>query len=206
MAKIIKIGSQNLTPNKIANPFKTSRNSTTNPFKYNNFEGTTLPFELSADVFEAKKTNKLKMIASSVTGSMNKVKSIIPESIVNFARRVASGVSNAWDYANSTSFTHAMSDAANAIKENSVIKNTTDFLMAERHLPEFYGISSRISAIRENITGKIDNIVEIGRGVSTRCKDIVSNINFSSKSKYANMSVAELEECFATALSEGGIA
>ena len=39
MAKIIKVGSQNLTPNKIANPFKTSRTSTTNPFKYNNFEG-----------------------------------------------------------------------------------------------------------------------------------------------------------------------
>lgn len=206
MAKIIKIGSQNLTPNKIANPFKTSRSSSTNPFKYNNFEGTTLPFELSADVFETKKANKLRMIASSVTGSMSKVKSIIPESIVNFAKRVHGNITSAWDYAKSTSFTDAMVDAGHAIKEIPAVKHTTNFMTAERHLPEFYGISSRISAIREDITGKIDSIVEAGRNVSTRCKDIVSNISFSSKAKYANMSVKELEECFAAALAEGGIA
>ena len=91
MAKIIKVGSQNITPNKIANPFRTSRNSTTNPFKYNNFEGTTLPLELAADVFAGTKTekpNRLKMIATSVTGSMNKMKSSFTESIVNFANRM----------------------------------------------------------------------------------------------------------------------
>ena len=83
MAKIIKVGSQTITPNKIANPFKTTRTSTTNPFKYNNFEGNTLQF---ADVFEGFKpsfkaapVNKMRMIASSVTGSMNKIKSSIPE-------------------------------------------------------------------------------------------------------------------------------
>ena len=107
MAKIIKVGSQNITPNKIANPFRTSRNSTTNPFKYNNFEGTTLPFELAADVFEGFKpqsTNKLRMIASSVTGSMTRMKNGITEPIVNFVRRVGSGISQAWTYAKETPF------------------------------------------------------------------------------------------------------
>ena len=56
MAKIIKVGSQSITPNKIANPFRTSRNSTTNPFKYSNFEGNTLQF---ADVFEGFESKKI---------------------------------------------------------------------------------------------------------------------------------------------------
>ena len=60
MAKIIKVGSQKITPNKIANPFRTSRNSTTNPFKYSNFQGNTLPFEY-ADVFGGAKSNTNKL-------------------------------------------------------------------------------------------------------------------------------------------------
>ena len=47
MAKINKV-ELNLGQ-KIANPFKTTRKSDTNPFKYSNFEGNTLQF---ADVFE----------------------------------------------------------------------------------------------------------------------------------------------------------
>ena len=115
MAKIIKVGSQNLTPNKIANPFRTSRNSTTNPFKYSNFQGNTLPFEY-ADVFGGAKsnTNKLRMIASSVAGSMNKMKSSIAEPIINFVNRVSENISSAWQYAKVTPFTTAVSDAANA--------------------------------------------------------------------------------------------
>ena len=94
MAKIIKVGSQNLTP-KIANPFKTSRNSTTNPFKYSNFEGNTLQFADVFEGFEPKHTNKLKMIASSVAGSMNKMRNGIAEPIINFVNRVrGNGISN----------------------------------------------------------------------------------------------------------------
>lgn len=195
MAKIIKIGSQNLTPNKIANPFKTSRSSTTNPFKYNNFEGTTLPFELSADVFETQKTNKLKMVAASVTGSMNKIRSSIAEPIVAFVNRVRTGMTNAWEYAKSTNF----SDLPG-------IRQTKDFLLAERHLPEIYGLSSRFNTIKEHVVSKIDSVKEIGNEVSEKCKNIVSNISFSSKQRYANMSPSELEaEWIAINAAEGGI-
>ena len=92
MAKIIKVGSQKITPNKIANPFRTTRTSTTNPFKYNNFEGNTLQF---ADVFEGVKpvqTNKMRMVASSVAGSMNKMKSSITEPIVKFVNKVRENI------------------------------------------------------------------------------------------------------------------
>ena len=50
--------------------------------------------------------HKLRMIASSATGSMNKMKSGY-ESIVDFVKRIGSGISKAWDYASSTSFTTA---------------------------------------------------------------------------------------------------
>ena len=58
MSKINNVG-LNLGQ-KIANPFKTSRNITTpNPFKYSNFEGNSLPFADVFDGFEQKKVNKL---------------------------------------------------------------------------------------------------------------------------------------------------
>jgi hypothetical protein len=207
MAKIIKVGSQSPTFTTVKakkGSIKTQRNSNevTNPFKFTNFEGNTLQF---ADVFEGFKpsfksspANKMRIIASSVTGSMSKVKSLVPESIVNFARRVVSDIS----------------DAANAIKENSVVKRTTEFLLAERHLPDFYNLSPRIASIRESISQGVEfmnrDVVEVGKdftaNVSAKCKEIISNINFSHRSRYANMSVSELEECFAAALAEGGIA
>ena len=102
MANINKVGFN--LGQKIANPFKTSRNSTTNPFKYSNFEGKTLQFEY-ADVFEGSKhsnNSKLKMITSSVAGSMTKLRSSITEPIVNFVNRVRDGISSAWDYAKNT--------------------------------------------------------------------------------------------------------
>jgi hypothetical protein len=117
MAKIIKIGSQNslFTP-KAANLSKTSRvGHSTNPFKFNDFEGNTLNMNsyVSADIFESSKNNKLRMIASSVTGSMNKIKNSITEPIVNFVNRVYGGITNgvskvcdctknAWNYAKNT--------------------------------------------------------------------------------------------------------
>ena len=101
MAKIIKVAPATHTPS-VANPFRTSRNSTTNPFKYSNFEGNTLQFADVFEGFEPKKVNKLKMIASSVAGSMNKIKSSITEPIAQFVGRVRSGISSAWDYAKNT--------------------------------------------------------------------------------------------------------
>lgn len=115
MSKINNVG-LNLGQ-KIANPFKTSRNITTpNPFKYSNFEGNSLPFADVFDGFEQKKVNKLKMISSSVAGSMTKMKSLLPESIVNFVNRVRGGISSAWNYAKNTN----ISDIAG-------IKNISDY-------------------------------------------------------------------------------
>ena len=119
MSKINNVG-LNLGQ-KIANPFKTSRNITTpNPFKYSNFEGNSLPFADVFDGFEQKKVNKLKMISSSVAGSMTKMKSLLPESIVNFVNRVRGGISRAWNYAKNTN----ISDIA-GIKNISEAWNNT---------------------------------------------------------------------------------
>lgn len=72
MSKINNVG-LNLGQ-KIANPFKTSRNITTpNPFKYSNFEGNSLPFAMFSDGFESKESKQIeRMISSSVAGSMTK--------------------------------------------------------------------------------------------------------------------------------------
>ena len=125
MAKIIKVGSQNptFTSQKVRKnaSIQTRRNSNeaTNPFKFTNFEGNTLQF---ADVFEGFKpnfkANKMRMVASSVAGSMHKMRASIAEPIINFVKRVHSGLTSAWDYASTTNFTVAMSDAANAINPN----------------------------------------------------------------------------------------
>ncbi len=204
MAKITKVGTQNPTftsaKTKKASSIQTHRNSNeaTNPFKFTNFEGNTLQF---ADVFEGFKpqsASKLRMIASSVAGSMNKMKSSIAEPIVAFVNRVKSGVSHAWDYAKNTN-----------ISDLPGIKQTKDFLLAERHLPEIYNLSSHITALKEGLTSGVEfmnkDILELGRGVSERCKGLVSNISFSSRQRYANMSVSELRECLAVALADGGI-
>ena len=83
---------------KIINPFKTSRNSTTNPFKYQDFEGNTLDVSLCADIFEdsTKKANKLRLIASSVMGSVTKLHNRLTEPIINFVKRVGSDISASW--------------------------------------------------------------------------------------------------------------
>ena len=202
MAKIIKVGSQNLTPNKIANPFKTSRNSTTNPFKFNDFEGNALPF-FSADVFESTKTqstSKLRMIASSVTGSMTRFKSSITEPIVNFVRRVGGGISHAWDYAKTT-----------PISQVPGIKHMNDAMAGIGA-----GISSRFSTINDSvtslgrgITSKISylnkDVIEVGHDLKTQWDAIVSKIQ--PKRISADMSVAEIEQLWKNEIAlEGGIA
>ena len=205
MAKIIKVGSQNLTPNKIANPFKTSRSSSTNPFKYSNFEGNTLPFELSADVFEGTKsnsTNKLRMIASSVTGSMNKMKSSIAEPIINFVNRT-------WEYAKVTPFTVAMSDAgeaivgaANSIKETRAAKvvsgalNTvTDVLNTEIHLPEIKALSSLKEGISSRMESMHEGAIGVGKDLRSKWDSLIAKI--PSRTRYtAETPVEELEKAW----------
>ena len=194
MAKIIKVGSQNPTftsaKAKKASPIHTHRNSNevTNPFKFTNFEGNTLQF---ADVFEGFKpqsSSKLRMIASSAAGTMNKIKSSIPESIVNFARKVRTGVSNAWDYAKNTN-----------ISDVPGIKQTKDFLLAERHLPSL-GIS--LDGVKDAVYSRIEALSNSTVG---KYNELVTRISLIGKSKYANMSVEDLRICLAEALAEGGI-
>ena len=104
MAQIIKVGSQSFTPNKVAGTIRTARNSTTNPFQDVNFEGNTLQFADVFEGFESGNVSRLKMIASSVVGSMYKVRKSIAESVMVFANRVKSHVSSAWNYATNTNF------------------------------------------------------------------------------------------------------
>ena len=203
MAKIIKVGSQNptFTSSKIANPFRTARNSTTNPFKYNNFEGNTLPFELAADVFKSSTTqssSKLRMIASSVTGSMTRVKNSITEPIVNFVKRVGGGISNAWAYAKET-----------PISEVPGFKQVNEAMgaMSSR-------ISERFSSIHENVSSRISSRIEtlsssisgINQDLKTQWEAIIAKI--PSKTHYtADMPVADLESAWKEIIAlEGGIA
>ena len=218
MAKIIKVGSQNITPNKIANPFRTSRNSTTNPFKYNNFEGTTLPFELAADVFagaKVEKQNKLRMIASSVTGSMNKMRSSIAEPIVNFVNRVRGGISNAWDYAKATTITEAMNDAATSIKdsvsdrvsafkETSAYKVLTTDIELNIKLPEIKALSSLKEGMASRMGAMHDGIAGIGHDMKSQWEALIAKI--PSKQHYSeNTPVAELETAWRDIIAlEGG--
>ena len=207
MAKIIKVGSQNPTftsQAKKAGSIQTIRNSNeaTNPFKFTNFEGNTLQF---ADVFEGFKptfksspANKLRVVASSVTGSMNKVRIGITESIANFANRIRSGAINAlgqvkqgWDYAKNTN-----------ISDVPGIKQMNDLLNMEINIPVIDGLSSRMSSLKENLSTKISNL---GERTSTWRNNLIANISFHGKNKYANMSVSELESELKLALAEGGI-
>ena len=163
MSKINNVG-LNLG-HKIANPFKTSRNITTpNPFKYSDFEGNSLPY---ADVFggvEKKNVNKFKMMASSVAGSMNKLRSSIAEPIVNFVRRVGTGISNAWDYAKNTN----ISDVAGIKNISESLHNTISGIGNS--------ISDRVSDIHKNVT-------DMGKNLSDKWNSLVSKIHHNRITK-----------------------
>lgn len=160
MAKIIKVGSQNPTfTSQNSNPAKTSRaGNITNPFKFTNFEGNTLQF---ADVFEGfdskksnnisfKGANKLKMVASSVTGSMNRMRSGISESITNFVNRVR----GAWDYAKNTNVSDL--GAVKAFNNLALVKAFNDVMNTEIKLPtiDMSGINNSISNIKNGLGEK----------------------------------------------------
>lgn len=144
---------------KIANPFKTSRSmSTPNPFKYSNFEGNTLQFADVFEGFEQKKqpSFKGKMISASVAGSMNKLKSLLPESIVNFVNRVREG------------FSSAMNKELFYIPGEKTVRNimTADIVDLGK------GISNSLSDMGKDLSDKMSflntDIVDIGKGISSR--------------------------------------
>ena len=205
MAKIIKVGSQNPTftssKTKKASPIHTHRNSNeaTNPFKFTNFEGKTLPFEC-ADVFGSVKpqaASKMRMIASSVAGSMNKMRSSIAEPIVNFVRRVRTGVVNAWDYAVNTN-----------ISDVPGIRHIKDYMLAQRQIPALVTLSEHMEGIKqswiEGVERASSKASEMHNSITSRWNSMISNISFAGKNKYMCMSVSELETHFAAALAEGG--
>ena len=181
MAKIIKVGSQKITPNKIANPFRTTRTSTTNPFKYNNFEGNTLQF---ADVFEGVKpvqTNKMRMVASSVAGSMNKMKSSITEPIVKFVNKVRENI--------------AAFNEIPAVKSFNEVMNTP--IEINIKMPNFKGIAAEsLATIKEGVSSKMGylnrDVIEVGKDIRTQWEALMAKI--PSRTRYtAETPVAELE-------------
>ena len=158
---------------KVANPFKTTRKSSTNPFYSTNFEGNTIDPLICADVLESfkGKESKLKMITASVMGSMTKLRNSITEPIVNFANRVKDGITNAWTYAKNTEIKIASLD----------------------------GISTRIhdvgKGISDSISGIGKNLTDLGQGISGKWTALVEKINIGNighEKISADLPVAEL--------------
>lgn len=192
MAKIIKVASTTHTPH-VANQFKTSRNSATNPFKYSNFEGNTLQFADVFEGFEPKQINKMKMIASSVAGTMHKIKTGITEPIKNFISRVGGGISGAWNYAKNTN-----------ISDLGAVKSFNNIMNMEIVIPGSDVISSAISEIKSGVSSKIgamgESITGFGKSVSDKWSAIVSKMNNSSGIP-SGASVSELEEMWKNEIS-----
>ena len=178
MSKINNVG-LNLGQ-KIANPFKTSRNITTpNPFKYSNFEGNSLPFADVFDGFEPKIVNKLKMSTSSVAGSMTKMKSLLPESIVNFVNRVRGGISSAWNYAKNTN----ISDIAGIKNISEAWNNTMSMDVADIGK----GLSNSISGLGNSISNKMSflnkDVTDIGKGLADKWNSLISSVHHNKITK-----------------------
>ena len=174
---------------KIANPFKTTRKSTTNPFKYNDFEGNAIDPLICADVLVSfkGKESKLKMITSSVIGSMTKLRNSITEPIAQFVNRVKTGITTAWEHAcnnpgikNISETLHTTGEKINGILSYDVGK----------------GISDSISGIGKNITERLSeingNITGIGKDLSSKWNKLIGKIQTNSIP--ANLSVAEYKE------------
>ena len=160
MAKINKV-ELNLGQ-KIANPFKTTRKSDTNPFKYSNFEGNTLQFADVFEGFEPKKISKLKMISASVIGSITKLHNSITEPIINFVNRIIDRVSNAWTYAKNTNI------EISGLKEISEkVHNILNYDVSK-------GISDSVSGIGKSITS---SVTEISNGISEKWSKLINKIN-----------------------------
>lgn len=167
---------------KVANPFKTTRKSSTNPFYSTNFEGNTIDPLICADVLESfkGKESKLKMITASVMGSMTKLRNSITEPIINFVHRVREGITNAWTYAKNTEIKLG---SLEGISTN--INNVMNYDVGK-------GISDSISGLHRNIT---ENITELGHGISDKWSSLISKIslkNIGNEKISSDLSVAEL--------------
>lgn len=180
---------------KSNNPFKTSRNSTTNPFQNVSFEGNTLPY---ADVFvggiESQKTNKLKMIASSVAGSMTKLHSAF-EPIVNFVNRIGERISNAWTYAtNKNLFTLPGEEACKKVMNADIVDIGKGIANSASDLGKV--LDRDALEVGKEISGKISNKMEIfGNGLSEKWNSLVSGLKMNHTPKVSkDMSVGELKE------------
>ena len=196
MAKIIKL---NLNE-KIINPIKTTRKSNTNPFennpfKYQDFEGNTLPVAVCADVFVGK-TNKLKMISSSVMGSMTKLHKSITEPIINLVNRVKDGITNTWTTLKNTNV------------ELPGLKNIGEGIYSILNYDVGKGLSDSINnlgtGIGKGISGTMNllnkDVTEIGQDLSGTWTSLISRIHTGNKKPSANMPVAEVKEMLQIAL------
>ena len=169
---------------KIINPFKTSRSSmVTNPFKYSNFEGNTLQFADVFEGFESKKDSKLKLITSSVAGSMTKIRNSITEPIKNFVNRIKNGMSDAWTYAKNTNI--ELPEIPGLKNISGKISNTLNMDIVDIGKNIGKGISGRVSSVNSNIT-------EIGKTMSEEWTKLIKKLNGNKIT--SETSVDELRE------------
>jgi len=199
MAKIIKVASSTSTP-RIANQFKTSRTSTTNPFKYQNFEGNTLDVSAFADVFEhysTKEPRNLKLIASSIAGSMHKIKAAITEPIVKFVGRIREGVSSAWDYAVNTN----ISDVGALKSIGSGIKNINDYMNKPIELPHI----DILGGIKSGMNSWHADMIGLSKDIGDGWSELISRIKPCGSKISADMSVADLEAMWKSEMMAGNL-
>lgn len=172
---------------KTANPFKTTRKSNTNPFKYNDFEGNAIDPLICADVLVSfkGKESKLKMISSSVIGSMTKLRNSITEPIAQFVNRVKTHITGAIDYVHNNAGIKNFSEKLHTTGEkiNSILSYDVG-----------KGISDCISGIGKNISEKIpsiDGITGLGKEMLAKWTEIAGKVN--NKGIPSGLSVAEYE-------------
>jgi len=204
MAKIIKVASSTSTP-RIANQFRTSRNSTTNPFKYQDFEGNTLDISAFADVFESstiKDTGKMKLIAASVAGSMHKIKTNITEPIIRFVSRVCEGVSSAWDYAKNTN----VSDIGAIKSLNSGLKEFGDFMNKPINIPRIGFVDDTIAGIKTHLGAMNENMLDWGKDIGSKWSSLISKVHSSKSNISSDMSVSELEKLWKAEIESANVA
>ena len=182
MAKIIKVAPTTHTPHT-SNIFRTSRNSATNPFKYSNFEGNTLQFADVFEGFEPQNTSKMKIIAASVAGSMNKIRTGF-EPVINFVKRIGSGISGAWTYAKNTN-----------ISDIPAIKSLNDALNSPIEIKLIDDMTTAISGLKGSITDRIGtvntSIVNLGKDITEKWNALISKVHTDKIT--SDMPVSELE-------------
>ena len=186
---------------KIANPFKTTRKSDTNPFKYSNFEGNTLQFADVFEGFEPQKISKMKLITSSVIGSITKLRNSITEPIVNFVNRVREGITSAWTYAKNTEVKIAgLDNLADGI-HNVLNYDVGKGLMNALNYDVGKGITDSVSHIGRNLSEGISflnkDVTELNLGLSDKWTSLINRINLKNIGHgkiSADMPVAELRQ------------